>query len=203
MESFTLDLTVAPAQISDGLSALLHSILFHRAFGEVTPRVVDCKSIDLSFVCCNNADVMSAVENKVKDFCVALDRTANEQEKRAQICVTFSEMREKTNMLMITRQESVVWEEWIIRTQLVMPRNETERHERKQQVEEQILRNTERIIFACNSKYNHIPRVPNSSLFPFPFEIFVPKSKTSWTGGLDYYRKILNDPAAANHSLTR
>ncbi|KNC84956.1 hypothetical protein SARC_02847 [Sphaeroforma arctica JP610] len=143
---------------------------------------------------------MESVEDRVQDFCDALDHMANMEEKRAQIRITFSEIREKTNMLMITRQESVVWEEWTIRTQLLMPRTDTERRDMKRQVEEQILKNTERIIHACNSKYNHIPRVPNSSLFPFPFEITLPKNKGRWGGGLDYYRKIVNESGGANPS---
>lgn len=31
-------------------TAVLHTILFHRAFGEVAPMVVDCKSLDVSYV---------------------------------------------------------------------------------------------------------------------------------------------------------
>ena len=48
--SFDLTRSHEPASLQLN-TAVIHTILFHRAFGEATSLTVDCKNIDLSYVC--------------------------------------------------------------------------------------------------------------------------------------------------------
>ena len=67
-EIFNLNVNFPPILLKESISALLHTILFHRAFGEVTPRLVSFKLIDASYVCCDDMTTIKLVDDNVLDI---------------------------------------------------------------------------------------------------------------------------------------
>jgi hypothetical protein len=75
--------------------------------------------------CCDNEAILRTVEDKIEIFKQKLSKSPNTAELRAQICVVFSDKKQKRNMLGFVKVENVIWEEWVIGVRLLPPRNET------------------------------------------------------------------------------
>lgn len=69
--------------------------------------------------------MLRAVDDKVEMFSLKLSKAANARELKGQICVVFSDKKQKRSMLGFVKTENVVWEEWVIGVRISPPRSES------------------------------------------------------------------------------
>ncbi|CAH8550177.1 unnamed protein product, partial [Heterobilharzia americana] len=123
---------VLESEVSDVVSALFHTILLHRTLptldfkgGAVSynsylgVRDVDCKNIDLTYVCINSSQLIEKVTNAVAAFIEAC----------TVIAIQLIQMVIKGGWL---GPEASVWERWIVNICLkTIHPNEKEAHRRQ------------------------------------------------------------------------
>lgn len=104
----------------DVLRAVLHSILFHRLFGTVNPRLFEVLDVTLPGV--SNLEMEQMVDEKVNIFWRAVETipsasagAGRSREKKGQIEVTFSEKKPKKSWFNVYMgEEDVPWEQWCV-----------------------------------------------------------------------------------------
>ncbi|EEB91888.1 hypothetical protein MPER_09683 [Moniliophthora perniciosa FA553] len=94
------------------LTAILHSILFHRLFGTVKPKTIEV--LDVTTPGVSDPDMETLVSNKVDAFWKGVERG---MEKRGQITVTFAEKKNKKTWFQVYEEE-VPWEQWVINAEI-------------------------------------------------------------------------------------
>ncbi|KJE90835.1 hypothetical protein CAOG_02077 [Capsaspora owczarzaki ATCC 30864] len=186
-EVHSLAITTDPSQTREAVSALLHTILFHREFGRARPVDVECESLDLTYVRVDSEEVAATVNEKVAQFAKMFETSGS---SRSQLSLSFYEIQRKKTLFNF-KDEPVNWEQWnVIVTQRPFL-SEAERASYSSALTSEIHRHVSTIIFICNSKQDHIPVVKNDTSVPFPFEIILPTVQESW--GFDMIKRVVLD----------
>ncbi|ORX95334.1 DUF1649-domain-containing protein [Basidiobolus meristosporus CBS 931.73] len=188
-EVFNFDLTVERLLLKDVLRAVLHSILFHRVFGNVRPREVDF--MDLTYVAIEDAGIDKAVEEKIPAFLKTIDASRNQ---RGQLAVMFYEKRTRKAWFSKSEEE-VCWEQWIITFTILRPNNERDRNQARMRTERQVADFLMDIVQIVNDRKDHIPPITNNDPNPFPFQITVPSVNDTW-GSM--FKRMLTDNSSSS-----
>eukprot|EP00123_Amoebidium_parasiticum_P000479 comp112502_c0_seq1/m.48841 comp112502_c0_seq1/g.48841 ORF comp112502_c0_seq1/g.48841 comp112502_c0_seq1/m.48841 type:complete len:204 (-) comp112502_c0_seq1:420-1031(-) len=193
-EVFNIDLQPLPFHhMKEVVTAVLHTIIFHRAFGEVIPITQDCRYLSSSYVACKDDAIAAGVEEKVERFCQGMARGPfSQDEKRGQLVIQFHDKRQRTTMFGFQKTEVAVWEEWVIAVRLLNLPDE-EHPAFSQQAEADLIRAVTYIIRIANTKHEHVPRVTTTAT-TFPFEITIPKDQDAeaW-GGFDIVKRMFSE----------
>ena len=98
--------------LDEGLSCLLHTILFLRARQAVNPRDIECKRLKpLTYPRIDNDDVEAKVNSAVKNFRASLMRVGT---SKGILCVKFYLKSIRQNWLYQQVEEKIVFEKWSI-----------------------------------------------------------------------------------------
>ncbi|KAJ2781394.1 hypothetical protein GGI15_003225 [Coemansia interrupta] len=174
-QSLVLERSLVPSVVK----AVLHTILFHRYFGNVTPQENLILSDQVTYVSVDDADVVSTVDGKVQELMQALQQDGG----KSQVTVSFSETRgRKASWFGGAAAQSVCWEEWVVDVQAEgrAPGGEEQRTQRRQAVDQ-----AKHAIFAvirqADAHKDHIPLISSSKENPFPYHITVAPAAGLWS----------------------
>lgn len=119
--TITIDLVLDRLTTKDVLTAMLHSILFHRLLGTIKPKDLEVLNVTMPGVA--DAIVESQVTKIVDSF---WRRIENGTIKRGQISLTLFEKKEVRSWFG-TREEEIPWERWIVNAEVRQPRTDADR----------------------------------------------------------------------------
>ncbi|KAJ1729866.1 hypothetical protein LPJ61_003314 [Coemansia biformis] len=158
------------------VKAVLHTILFHRCFGNISPRENRIlKSVTYASVDC--ADMLAAVDDKVDELMQNLSSTAA---SRSQISLYFTETKPRKAWF-TKSEEEVCWEEWVITIQSKVCRTERELNQLLDSAEDQAKRAIFAVIQEMDRNKDHIPLIASSQSNPFPHHIVVAPATGLWS----------------------
>ncbi|KAH8833934.1 autophagy-related protein [Flagelloscypha sp. PMI_526] len=108
----SIDLILDQQNTRPVLSAVLHSILFHRLFGHVKPQTFEVLDVTMPGVV--DPEMESLIKSKVDAFWKGVQ--AGGAVKKGQISVKFCERRQKKTgwFTVMGGEEDVPWEQWLI-----------------------------------------------------------------------------------------
>eukprot|EP00298_Acanthocystis_sp_HF-20_P002986 c13360_g1_i1.p1 GENE.c13360_g1_i1~~c13360_g1_i1.p1 ORF type:complete len:204 (-),score=59.42 c13360_g1_i1:6-578(-) len=176
-ELFTLEeLVLERHQIKEVIACLLHTVIFQRALGPVTPEDVDSDLFGITYVKCNDPLVSKSIEEKVDSFAKVLE---NNSQIKGQVCLSFYEKQVKQAWFS-KQEERVYWEQWNIPISLISIKTDGDRKVREQELEKMILDRITFVLGVVNHKQEHIPPVSSDSIVCFPFEITSPQLADNW-----------------------
>ncbi|KAI0695027.1 autophagy-related protein [Cytidiella melzeri] len=168
----TIDLVLDRRNTRDVLTAVLHSILFHRLFGTVKPTTFEI--LDVTMPGLDDAEIKQLVDSRVDAFWKAMEGGA---QKRGQISVTFSEKRPRKTWFLIGEEE-VPWEQWYltINAEIRQPVTERDRHAFDSELASALTKSLQTMLTYTSSERGRsvVPLITNAlSISPFPYKIVV------------------------------
>jgi autophagy-related protein 101 len=104
------------------LTAILHTIFFHRYFTSISPLTRDL--LDLTLPAIDDVDLETLIEQRTIALVRAIDST-HQQRGRGQLVVQFFEKKRKKAYFFGRAEEDVCWEQWTLDVTLAQPRTET------------------------------------------------------------------------------
>jgi len=107
------DLELPEPHAQEALRCALHTIIFAREPKSVDPVDVHCEHFPMSYSACRGSDVQAKVESAVRDFLATLV-PAGPELLRGFVTVQFAVKKSMTRGLFWTREDKVVWEEWVL-----------------------------------------------------------------------------------------
>eukprot|EP01089_Gocevia_fonbrunei_P009317 TRINITY_DN2151_c0_g1_i5.p1 TRINITY_DN2151_c0_g1~~TRINITY_DN2151_c0_g1_i5.p1 ORF type:complete len:171 (-),score=31.92 TRINITY_DN2151_c0_g1_i5:135-647(-) len=146
-------------ETTDVLCCLLHSVMFNRAFGLVTPKETTIEYLDFVYVCVDDVVTDEAIRTNVDNFLNNLDLKKDNYPKRGKLVLSFYERKWK-KIWWKRYQERICFEQWIFSIQVLkegepIPKEiETERLANLQTDLRQVM---VYILQAVNEKNTHIP----------------------------------------------
>mmetsp|Transcript_21245 Transcript_21245/g.27432 ORF Transcript_21245/g.27432 Transcript_21245/m.27432 type:complete len:219 (+) Transcript_21245:113-769(+) len=124
------ELELSTGQVREALQCLLHTILFIRSPGQVSPRDVECEGLNITYTRIAGGDdgssgrtpsasLESGIDKKVDDaielFLRSLSQIGPELLSGC-LTLSFFERRASRQLFgLVSHEEKVVWEQWIIR----------------------------------------------------------------------------------------
>ncbi|CAG9332750.1 unnamed protein product [Blepharisma stoltei] len=160
-------LVLEPRQVKDALRVIIHSILFQRELGVVTPRQVE-SDCGVFYLTLNDINTDKHIEEQLTLF-------ENRLQERPMLILTLSfyQTVKKKTFLFIQEKTKVIWEEWKIPIQLQQmaipePRKSDSRLAKK--LRKRLMAIIERI---CEKK-DHLPSIGEAddpTVIRFPYEI--------------------------------
>lgn len=178
--SQTIELKVEGRQIDEAVACLFHTVLFHRTLGKFTfeenglysegsvgYQDVDCNFIDITYVCCSSYSLDSVLKKEISKFSDSLRR---DNQGSGQISLEFFQKRK---LHWLFPAESVPWEVWNVRIELLKLCNENDRLLSKEIVGEEI---GEKVIHIAEiiNRHQYIPSIPPQSELEFIFDTSFP-----------------------------
>ncbi|XP_055330693.1 autophagy-related protein 101-like [Paramacrobiotus metropolitanus] len=168
-----IDLTCDARQVEDSVSALFHTILFHRCLGKFTFREdanghqtivigtvgyddVDCSAVDLTYVRCSSPDLTQAVSREVVPF--ARDLQNEPGVSSAAISLEFFEKRPRAG-LAVMGHDKLPWEIWVLKFQLANSPTESERRRYRYELAP-VLADKMLMVVECMNRYEYVPKNP-------------------------------------------
>ncbi|KAJ2722370.1 hypothetical protein H4R23_004477 [Coemansia sp. Cherry 401B] len=137
------------------VKAVLHTILFHRYFGNA--------SVD-------NADVESTVNEKVDELMQSLSVSAD---SKSQISLCFTETKPRRAWFSKSEEE-ICWEEWSIYVNAKMG-------QLLASAQDQAKRAIFRVIQEMDKHKGHIPLIASNQTNPFPYHISIAPTSGIWS----------------------
>lgn len=183
LEQFTVkQLRLEAHQVKDALKVLLHSILFQRELGIVTPRQVESEC-GVSYLTLGDITTDKFIEERLAFF-----------ENRLRMCtqltavLSFYELQKRKGVIrLFNDSQKIVWEEWRIPVQLVAGMPE-DRQRADAKLGKKLRKRLMEIIEHVCEKKDHLPAMgePDSpDVIRYKFEINVLEDPdSSGTGGL-------------------
>ncbi|KAF8732346.1 hypothetical protein AX14_004509 [Amanita brunnescens Koide BX004] len=170
--TITIDLTLDRTTTKDVLRGILHSILFHRLFGTVKPRMFEVLDVTMPGV--SDPAMEQLVSEKVELFWKGIENGFN---KRGQISVFFSEKRPKKSWFQVYMgEEEVPWEKWIINVELTQSRDERERQAFNRELGKTLANSIQVMLTHTVSERGRtaVPLITDAgSISPFPIRMVV------------------------------
>ncbi|BFZ57305.1 hypothetical protein PYCC9005_004356 [Savitreella phatthalungensis] len=168
--------------------AVLHSILFHRLFGQVSARTIEVVEVTVS--CADDAKLESLIDAKADAFAQQLLATASALSaadavsvpSTPTIVIDFFQMRKNKGVWPFTRaEEPVCWESWRVRARLLPPaRSEGERDQAKEATRRALDTALWNITDTANRRNDeYLPAIPYGQDNPFPYQIAVSRQPPS------------------------
>ena len=198
-------LDIESHQVTEALRCILHTIIFNRSLGSVSPREVDSELFDLTWVHCGDTTVDTRVETKVAAVQSWVDKNPG---RRVQVCLSFFERRQQQGWF-LRQEQRLYWEQWTINLALAPSDSSLEedhplefealRARRKQVLQLQLETALTHIICAVNEKRDHIPPVVSGATLTFPFDVTLEataaaggESSSSSLFGIDLMKRMLS-----------
>lgn len=187
------EIKVEEHQVREVLKCIIHTIIFNRALGHVSPRDMDLQLINVSYVEVADDDIERQVEEglrKVEEHLKTLPRSSSihgNQDGTSEglplvVRLSFFELVSRAAFTK-TYQEKIYWEIWRIQLRIVTSSQSAEdREARQKQLQADVDSTRTVILHNADSKKDHIPPVKPGSpgALTYPFEI-IPERPT-WLG---------------------
>ncbi|KAJ1725024.1 hypothetical protein LPJ53_000750 [Coemansia erecta] len=173
--SLVLERSLVPSVVK----AVLHTILFHRYFGNVTPQENLILSDQVTYVSVDDGNVVSTVDSKVEELMQVLQQDGG----KSQVTVSFSETRgRKASWFGTATPQSVCWEEWVVDVQaLGRAHGREERAAQQRLAVDQAKHAIFQVICQADAHKDHIPLIASSQENPFPYHIAVAPAAGLWS----------------------
>ncbi|KAJ1993143.1 hypothetical protein GGI25_002935 [Coemansia spiralis] len=169
-------LTLERSFIQPVVKAVLHTIIFHRYFGNITPKN-NCILSSVTYASVDDTDVLDTVDEKVEELMQTLSATG---ESQSQLSLYFTET--KPRKAWFSKSEEVIcWEEWTLNVQSKVSKTERELNQMQASAEDQAKRAIFLIIQKIDKNKDHIPLIANSQGNPFPYHIDVNPASGLWS----------------------
>ncbi|KAJ2815964.1 hypothetical protein FBU31_006746, partial [Coemansia sp. 'formosensis'] len=159
-------LTLERSVIAAVVKAMLHTILFHRYFGNVTPKENHILS-NITYVSVDDSSVSSTVESKIEELMQTISVTAD---SKSQISLYFTETKARKAWFSKSEEE-ICWEEWVIDIQSKIGKTEREFNQLQASASDQAKRAIFHVIQEMDRNKEHIPLIANAQTNPFPYHI--------------------------------
>eukprot|EP01025_Chloroclados_australasicus_P069518 TRINITY_DN9825_c0_g2_i1.p2 TRINITY_DN9825_c0_g2~~TRINITY_DN9825_c0_g2_i1.p2 ORF type:complete len:222 (-),score=16.17 TRINITY_DN9825_c0_g2_i1:564-1229(-) len=179
------EVVVEEHQIREVLKCILHTIIFNRALGHVTPRDMHLELINITYADVDDAQIQEKVDKGIQDVHAFLARhrprpssAASQQHSDFPFFVTLSFYESiKRQGLVRPYEEKVVWEVWkmqlVLRASDPSTQTKAEREARQQQLQDDVDAVRTCILHNADSLKDHIPPVSDrrTGSLTFPFDI--------------------------------
>jgi len=184
------------ALVSETLNAILHSIFFHRIFGNVQPFTRDI--LDVTFPYADDPDLQTLIDSKTSAFIRYIESLSNTPTPvqalsstdvsapttqitkdgtiKSQIAILFYEKvtRRASWWASKSAESEVCWEKWELNCGfLPISRNERDKQRARSVMENQLSSALRRIV-VLTQKTDHIPPITTNEANPFPYQIIIP-----------------------------
>mmetsp|Transcript_5435 Transcript_5435/g.10223 ORF Transcript_5435/g.10223 Transcript_5435/m.10223 type:complete len:203 (-) Transcript_5435:815-1423(-) len=161
----------------DALRAMLHTIVFQRALGEMAPGELKLESFSgLSVATCGDPRVHEAIEEAVEEFFHHL-QVIGPNLVRGEIVVSFYETRKRPGLfgLSAAKEEKVYWERWVV--PIIINKGASQ----MSNASEVGIRNNLLRILLLASEVTHVPQIKSDPDSPpvFRFEISVSQGNSA------------------------
>ncbi|XP_014679019.1 PREDICTED: autophagy-related protein 101-like [Priapulus caudatus] len=198
------ELSVEGRQIEETIASIFHTLLFHRTLGKfhykqegsysvgtVGMEDVDCDFIDLTYMRVASDELDKELKREIASFQALL--RASDGPRSGQITLEFYQ-KKRTRWPFST--ESIPWEVWTVRLNVMSLANELERQVFREQVGEAI---AEKIMYICESmnKHEYTPKMPNQSELESVFDVRLPDVQP-YLFKITYQTTALPNPALAS-----
>lgn len=150
------------------LSAILHTIFFHRLFTPLQPSTHE--TLDLTLPQILDPEIASLIDTKTTALLRHLDSTYSAQ--RANLTLSFLEKKRRKGWFAAANEETT-WESWVIRVEILSARTEGERSRLRKGMERTLGKAVLKVVETVNRERNHIPPITTNETNPFPFQIVV------------------------------
>jgi len=94
--------------LKEALHCLLHSIIFHRALGPVTPREASIPFLEFVYVRVDSPEIEGPLEARVDEFCA---QVISKGFTNAQLLLEFQEVKEAS---FFRSAEAIPFEQWVL-----------------------------------------------------------------------------------------
>ncbi|CAI9733711.1 autophagy-related protein 101 [Octopus vulgaris] len=175
-----LELKVEGRQIEEAVASIFHALLFHRTLGKFTWREdgysigtvgmtdIDCDFIDFTYVRVSSDELDRYLKKEIASFRDALRKTNGAT--TGQISLEFYEKRRSRWLF---QHESVPWEIWTLKLEVVTLDKESDRQEQREKLGEELSEKVVHIIEAMN-KHEYVPKTPNLQDLDLVFDTSYP-----------------------------
>lgn len=178
--SQTFELRVEGRQIDEAVASLFHTVLLHRTLGKFTfnedgsysvgtvgIQDVDCDFIDVTYVCCSSYTLDNLLKKAISRFS---DSLRKDNQGSGQISLEFFQRRRSHWPF---QPESVPWEVWNVRIEMIKLCNEYERQLSKETVGEKLGEKMMHIAEIMN-RHEYLPCIPPQSELELIFDTSFP-----------------------------
>lgn len=171
------ELTMEGCQVDEAVASIFHTVLFHRSLGkfmytgEASYSVstigyadVDCDYIDFTYVCCTSDALDRTIKREINTFSEQL--RSSDSSGSGQISLEFFQ-KKKSRWPFQT--ESIPWEVWTIRLELINLGSEDERQMCRERVGDML---TDKVLYIAEvmNRHDYVPKMPNQSEIDLIFD---------------------------------
>jgi autophagy-related protein 101 len=176
--SHTFEITVEERQIEEVVATIFHTLLFHRtqgkyhykqegsySIGSVGMIDVDCDFVDFTYVRAASDELDRLLKKEI-----ALFRDELRSVEGSSSGIISLEFFQKKRMRWPFSPESIPWEVWVLKIDIVTPPNEHERQLLREKVSETL---AEKILYIAEvmSKHEYVPKLPSQSDLDLVFDV--------------------------------
>eukprot|EP00026_Physarum_polycephalum_P013619 Phypoly_transcript_14037.p1 GENE.Phypoly_transcript_14037~~Phypoly_transcript_14037.p1 ORF type:complete len:222 (+),score=31.26 Phypoly_transcript_14037:318-983(+) len=156
------ELEVHVSHLKEVMHCILHTIMFARAFGLVTPEDVYIDFMDFYYVKANNDVINKRIDEKTEEFCSSF---AKRKAKKGQMTLSFFEKQASSTFFGGGKFENVCWEQWTINISLTssVPKTANLANDLRDRVMY--------ILRVVHLNKSHIPPITTKDVTPFSYEI--------------------------------
>ncbi|EIN06411.1 DUF1649-domain-containing protein [Punctularia strigosozonata HHB-11173 SS5] len=169
--NISIDLTLDRPNGKDVLTAVLHSILFHRLFGCVKPQAFEVLDVTMPGV--SDPDIEQIIRDKVDFFYKAVE---GEPTKRGQVTSSFTKKQRKSSWFSVyASSEEVPWEQWTI-TATIQSLSSRQKAGNDAELSQTLQKTLTTILMHTSSEQGRsaVPLITSASgISPFPLKITV------------------------------
>lgn len=171
------ELSVEGRQVTEVVSSIFHTLLFHRTLGKFTYQKegsysvgtigyedVTCDFVDFTYVRCASYDLDQTISKDITAFSNIL--RSNEGPGSGQISLEFYQKKQGRWLF---AAESTPWEVWTLKITIVTLSNEHERQMFREKMGD-ILADKVLAIAAAMNRNEYIPKMPGQSELEFIFD---------------------------------
>lgn len=175
------ELTMEGRQVDEAVASIFHTVLFHRSLGKfeytgeasysvgtVGVTDIDCDFIDFTYVCCTSPLLDQTIKREISNFSEQL--RSNESAGAGTISLEF--FQRKKNRWPF-QPESIPWEVWTVRLDLINFYNEDERQMYREQVGDML---TDKILYITEvmNRQDYVPKMPSQNELDLIFDTTFP-----------------------------
>lgn len=160
------EIRVSKKNLENVLNCLIHTILFNRAFGLTAPLETNIPKLDITYIKCKDLRTTLLVDSKIKEFKNNLTGLYN----KGYVQILFHEKRKRKGFWK-TFENLMCFEIWYIYIDII---------DKNYDLHSDLTKRMMKIIQIINEKQNHLPRLKNNEMFPFPFKIIADHEKSTW-----------------------
>lgn len=177
------ELMIEGLQVEEAVASIFHTVLFHRSLGKfsytgdtsysvgtIGTTDIDCDFIDFTYVCCTSPALDRTIKKEISNFSEQL--RSNESSGAGQISLEFFQ-KKKNRWPFQPWAESIPWEVWTVRLDLINLSNEEERQIYREQVGDML---TDKILYITDvmNRHDYVPKMPNQTELDLIFDTTYP-----------------------------